>query len=246
MIKENRASKYLLYAIGEIVLVVIGILIALSINNWNENRKATNEETKILIALQSDFNVSKKRIKETMVSQQRVLECSKTLIRIHERQDDKEFEYFDTHLYSLDNLIGYGKSWFRTEPVTGAYNALISAGKVDLIKNEDLRQLLAQFAADLESGFEDHQSAMDLLITINKQLSEVVLKITSNKFRDQYQFEYRKNDTLEISKKIFKNNSFFGNLFNKHTLETYRLERQQSMLNQTNSILKIINNELHK
>lgn len=39
MIKENRASKYLLYAIGEIVLVVIGILIALSINNWNENRK---------------------------------------------------------------------------------------------------------------------------------------------------------------------------------------------------------------
>jgi Family of unknown function (DUF6090) len=39
MIKENRASKYLLYAFGEIVLVVIGILIALSINNWNENRK---------------------------------------------------------------------------------------------------------------------------------------------------------------------------------------------------------------
>jgi len=39
MIKENRASKYLLYAIGEVVLVVIGILIALSINNWNENRK---------------------------------------------------------------------------------------------------------------------------------------------------------------------------------------------------------------
>jgi len=39
MIKENRASKYLLYAIGEIVLVVIGILIALSINNWNEKNK---------------------------------------------------------------------------------------------------------------------------------------------------------------------------------------------------------------
>jgi len=39
MIKENRTSKYLLYAIGEIALVVIGILIALSINNWNENKK---------------------------------------------------------------------------------------------------------------------------------------------------------------------------------------------------------------
>jgi sensor domain CHASE-containing protein len=39
MIKENRTSKYLLYAIGEIVLVVIGILIALSINNSNQERK---------------------------------------------------------------------------------------------------------------------------------------------------------------------------------------------------------------
>jgi hypothetical protein len=48
MIKENRVSKYLLYAIGEIVLVVIGILIALSINNWNENQKLKNEEIKIL------------------------------------------------------------------------------------------------------------------------------------------------------------------------------------------------------
>ncbi|MGB5699586.1 DUF6090 family protein [Muriicola sp.] len=38
MIKENKASKYLLYAIGEIILVVIGILIALQINNWNEKR----------------------------------------------------------------------------------------------------------------------------------------------------------------------------------------------------------------
>lgn len=48
MIKENRASKYMFYAIGEIALVVIGILIALSINNWNENRKNRNKETKLL------------------------------------------------------------------------------------------------------------------------------------------------------------------------------------------------------
>jgi len=40
LLTENRFSKYLLYAIGEIVLVVIGILIALQINIWNENRKA--------------------------------------------------------------------------------------------------------------------------------------------------------------------------------------------------------------
>ncbi len=39
MIKENKTSKYMLYAIGEIILVVVGILIALSINNWNTNKR---------------------------------------------------------------------------------------------------------------------------------------------------------------------------------------------------------------
>ncbi|MFT6046016.1 MAG: hypothetical protein ACI9WC_001721, partial [Arenicella sp.] len=44
LIKENKVGKYLLYAIGEIVLVVIGILIALQINTWNEDRKQSTSE----------------------------------------------------------------------------------------------------------------------------------------------------------------------------------------------------------
>ena len=48
LLSQNKISKYLLYAIGEIVLVVIGILIALSINNWNEDRKLKQFEYKIL------------------------------------------------------------------------------------------------------------------------------------------------------------------------------------------------------
>lgn len=48
MLTENKFTKYLLYAIGEIVLVVIGILIALSINNWNENKKTKAKEVNVL------------------------------------------------------------------------------------------------------------------------------------------------------------------------------------------------------
>lgn len=48
MIKENRVSKYLLYAIGEIALVMIGILLALQVNTWNEGRKQTTHEQKVL------------------------------------------------------------------------------------------------------------------------------------------------------------------------------------------------------
>ncbi|MFT6995626.1 MAG: hypothetical protein ACJA1P_002371 [Maribacter sp.] len=56
-------SNYLIYAIGEIVLVVIGILIALQINNWNENTKLEIEETRLLKQLNIEFKNNKKALK---------------------------------------------------------------------------------------------------------------------------------------------------------------------------------------
>ena len=58
LLMDNKTSKYIKYAIGEILLVVIGILIALSINNWNENKKLTNKEVKILKEIKSELEGS--------------------------------------------------------------------------------------------------------------------------------------------------------------------------------------------
>ncbi|NER09816.1 hypothetical protein SAMN06265375_101665 [Muriicola jejuensis] len=55
LLEENKFSKYLMYAIGEIVLVVIGILIALSINTWNEDRKTDIRIRDSLVALRNDL-----------------------------------------------------------------------------------------------------------------------------------------------------------------------------------------------
>ena len=68
LLTENKFSKYLLYAIGEIILVVIGILIALQINNWNENQKLVKLEKELLrevkIGLESDYNLISTSINE--------------------------------------------------------------------------------------------------------------------------------------------------------------------------------------
>ncbi len=55
LLTENKVSKYLLYAVGEIVLVVIGILIALQINNWNEKRKAIVKTENYLVEILKDL-----------------------------------------------------------------------------------------------------------------------------------------------------------------------------------------------
>jgi len=61
---ENKFGKYLTYAIGEIILVVIGILIALSINNWNENRKNNSKVKTYLNSLIKDLTVDQKSLNE--------------------------------------------------------------------------------------------------------------------------------------------------------------------------------------
>ncbi|MFH4966570.1 DUF6090 family protein [Gaetbulibacter sp. M240] len=68
LLTENKFSKYLIYSLGEIVLVVIGISIALQINNWNENRKRENLKKQLFIELRArimqdtvDFNTYIKR-----------------------------------------------------------------------------------------------------------------------------------------------------------------------------------------
>ena len=55
MLTENKFSKYLLYAIGEIILVVIRILIALGINNWNNNRLVDFQKTNFLKNIKEDL-----------------------------------------------------------------------------------------------------------------------------------------------------------------------------------------------
>jgi hypothetical protein len=55
LLMENKTGKYFKYAIGEIVLVVIGILIALQINNWNENRKHDSTINSVYSIIKSDL-----------------------------------------------------------------------------------------------------------------------------------------------------------------------------------------------
>ena len=91
LMEQNKTSKYFKYAIGEIVLVVIGILIALQINNWSEKNKLRTTETKILnelkIALERDLLNIKINIRSyKMVN--RALEIIKEQLQLNKPTND--------------------------------------------------------------------------------------------------------------------------------------------------------------
>ena len=66
LLMENKTSKYFKYAIGEIILVVIGILIALQINNWNETNKLKKEEQEVLSSLKEELKTNTKVLTSTI------------------------------------------------------------------------------------------------------------------------------------------------------------------------------------
>jgi hypothetical protein len=68
LLEEKKIGNYLKYAVGEILLVVIGILIALQINNWNENTKNAKREKAFLINLQQDLRADSLRLEEIFIT----------------------------------------------------------------------------------------------------------------------------------------------------------------------------------
>jgi hypothetical protein len=104
MLTENKFSKYLIYAIGEIILVVIGILIALSINNWNEGRKESNLEFETLSGLYNDIANNKIKI-DNMISRDSIIITGNQHILSLLQDDNSSFN--DSLQFSFGNINRY-------------------------------------------------------------------------------------------------------------------------------------------
>jgi hypothetical protein len=135
LLNEGKTSKYFKYAIGEIVLVVIGILIALQINNWNQNRKDTIEEKVVLKSLLENLSVAKEQSEE-LISQEDTLKVR--LIRIL-RIDSNQSKTNDTQ---IPDSIFVSAVWDLNsdQPTFNAYNNLKNTNKLSLIKSKKINE----------------------------------------------------------------------------------------------------------
>ncbi|BFP41477.1 hypothetical protein FGF1_23220 [Flavobacteriaceae bacterium GF1] len=241
VLENNRIGTYLKYAVGEIVLVVIGILLALQINNWSEARKRKVEEKELLNALIEDFSQNKLRIEHTIDKETDVVKMSTSLIKA--MQSNRT----DIPLDSIRFWVASGaKSWWKTEFVTGTYDAMISSGKIEILESDDLKRVLSQFSADIDSGFEDHYESMNYLIAMNK----ISADITPALIHDSQSKELGvvvTNDDFDVSvKKLLENDTYLGLLISKTWLETLRIDYQQKLKAYINEIISICRSESAK
>ena len=131
LMEKNKTGEYLKYAIGEIVLVVIGILIALSINNWNENRKENIVEFKILQTLNNDLQTDILNIKGMIKSDSLVIESNKQLIIVLK---DNQSNYNS----SIDTMFGRINRYDVFFPQKDGYKFLNSKG-LEILRNDNLK-----------------------------------------------------------------------------------------------------------
>ena len=142
---ESKFSKYLIYAVGEIILVVIGILIALQVNNLNEVRKSNLELKKINQNLIQEFESNQKALNIALSG----LKWTKRGgLKILSMIGKSESELNHTN---LDSLIETSLFWPTWKPTNFVLNELKSTGKLSLIKNSKIKELLFEYERQSES-----------------------------------------------------------------------------------------------
>ena len=141
LMKKNKTGKYLKYAIGEIVLVVIGILIALQINNWNENKKKYKLRTAYKNSLINDLSL------DTLMLGKLIIENNNILKVLNIQQ--KRFLGPET---PIDTIIKIARDEFdpelnmRFNYNRNTMNTLIASGNIDLFSREFNEMLMSLIA----------------------------------------------------------------------------------------------------
>jgi len=137
---QRRVIKYLLYAIGEIILVVIGILIALQINNNNDLRKEREKEIHYLENIKQDLIFNNHEIDKYIAIRTQCIESANLLI--------KHFEGEPVTDYTAFNALGVQiYSWQKFHQNDNTFQELVNSGNLSLISNDSIKNMLQNLEA---------------------------------------------------------------------------------------------------
>ena len=152
LFKEGNVSRYLGYAAGEIVLIVVGILLALQISEWNQSRKDRAEERLVISNLHSEFLQNKEIFREVRAQLAAGKESNIQLMELMNKNADDltDFDLF----YLLYQAIDH----FHFAPSNNVVSEILQSGKLGLLQDDGLKTSLR----DWERVLEDNLTAFNI------------------------------------------------------------------------------------
>ena len=226
---DNKPFKYMRYAFGEIILVVIGILIALQINSWNKDRIAKIEEKQILKNLHNEFQQNEYLLNEVIDINVKCFNTGVIIMGLFEK------ERLEIAKYNTDSLIFFSLEKRLFSPSENALQDLLQSGRYQLISNDDLKKSLYQWSQKMHSAKERY-SGMDS--KIEQDIVPYLSKNYSFKDIDRYgPLNWERKSILEIDKTlIFEDIEYENNVDDL----LYRVNDYRNDLIDLQSIIKRI------
>ncbi len=242
LLSENKFTKYLIYALGEIILVVVGILIALAINNGNQKRIIANNEQTYLLGLKEEFQISKSKLTELIAVNQRNYNGAKKILEYISTRDEQPAEVVFSELmyatFSTDILFN---------PNTSLLNEMISSGNLKNLSNTDLRKQLTNWISTMEDitrqerelGIQ-REKVLDMFQT-DKHSLKTIFKQAG--VYDELGLPKSKN---EVSNLGLLNSTEFENNILMFILASYATEKAHyhPLMQDLDKILKLISKEI--
>jgi hypothetical protein len=145
LLNQGSVRKYLLYAVGEIGLVVIGILLALAIDNAREARQQQHKEETYLEGLRNDFQINRQKLITLREVNQQNLEHTRTILTILSDPEDRVAEDSLSQLFY--SALAYD---IRYNPNNSLLLEMMSSGSLKDLSNPELRIQLTNWLATLE------------------------------------------------------------------------------------------------
>jgi hypothetical protein len=246
--EQNKTGKYFKYAIGEIVLVVIGILIALQINNWNTSRIEKKSEHQIIENLKTEFESAVEQMLYLNEIRSNFLNAAEHLLIISNKNGFDKTKIIDSLLVHTI----YSPTF--NDPV-GSLKALTSSNRLGLISNNTLKVKLMAWPSELEDMVEGENVEND--ITNNKyypmlykyaNMAQIYkwFKISDINFERKKELSglIPSNHIGSNYEELLKNKEFINLLHTRVTFLNISKYETELLIGKANEIITIIDNEL--
>ena len=142
---ENKPAAYSRYAVGEVILIVVGILIALQVSSWTEERKRKQEREILVNDLISDFQLTLSRATDATLEAQTIDRNIQNFMKF------SMMDHLEISFDSIRSLADFGFAQVRFQPALSSYETAIATGSIALLKSRALSEAFSEFKDAHES-----------------------------------------------------------------------------------------------